>query len=68
MAINYLSCPIPRNKKNWNLYNNKIDEEGEIYSSDWTPIKVKTFTGIFTRETQAIELETINKMKSSYQS
>lgn len=40
MGIDYLSCPIARNKKNWNLYN-KTGEEGEIYYSDWTPTMSK---------------------------
>lgn len=31
-------------------------------------LRVKIFTGIFTCEIEPIELETINKMKSSYQS
>lgn len=29
MGINYFSCSIARNKKNWNLYN-KIGKEGKF--------------------------------------
>lgn len=40
MGVDYLNCPIIRNKTNCKLYN-KIGEAGEIYYSEWIPTMSK---------------------------